>query len=77
MDSGDELHAAWSAILAHGGPDKQPEAMRLLEALPDDPEPMTWQTILSVYNEIPRLERLRRWTDFFRKQYDAARKAVR
>ena len=38
IDSGDELHAAWSAILAHGGPERQPEAMRLLEALPDDPE---------------------------------------
>ena len=77
IDSGDELHAAWSAILAHGGPQRQPEAMRLLEALPDDPEPLTWDSILSVYNRLPHLERLRRWTDFFRKQYQAARKAVR
>jgi hypothetical protein len=30
MDSSGELKAAWQAIMDNGGPDAQPEAMRLL-----------------------------------------------
>jgi hypothetical protein len=75
MDSGDELKAAWRAILAHGGPEKNPEAMRLLEAFPGEP-PLTWESALAVYSKMPRLERLRVLTAFFRRQYNAARKAA-
>ena len=77
MDSGDELRAAWKAILSHGGPERQPEAMRLLEAFPSAPIPLNWRTALQGYSEMSRLDRLRVWTSFFRKQYTAARKAVR
>lgn len=76
MDSGDELRSAWRAILAHGGPDKNPEAMRLLEALPENPFPLTWSSAITAYAKVPRLEYLREWTTFFREQYRLAEKAA-
>ncbi len=76
MDSGDELKRAWQAIMAHGGPSQNPEAMRLLEALPDRPFPLTWSSAISAYASVPRLEILREWTAFFRQQYRRAEKAA-
>ena len=76
MDSGDELRRAWRAILAHGGPEKNPKAMRLLEALPDKPCPLTWSSAITAYAKIPRLDYLREWTAFFRKQYRLAEQAA-
>lgn len=76
LDSGDELRAAWRTIIEHGGPGRRPEAMRLLEAFPDKPAPLTRETALSVYGKMPRLDRLRIWTAFFRAAYAAAGKAA-
>lgn len=76
MDSGEELHAAWRAILDRGGPDRNPEAMALLEALPDSPYPLTWQSAVAEYAAVPRLRLLREWTAFFRRQYRLAAKAA-
>jgi len=76
MDSGDELRSAWQAILAHGGPEKNPEAMRLLEALPQKPFPLTWSSAITSYAKVPRQEYLREWTAFFREQYRLAEKAA-
>lgn len=72
MDSGDELRSAWQAILAQGGPERNPEAMRLLEALPEKPVPLTWASAITAYAKVSRLDYLREWTAFFREQYRRA-----
>jgi ABC-type Fe3+ transport system substrate-binding protein len=77
MDSGDELKRAWQAILSHGGPAKNPEAMRLLEAMPDRPCPLTWASAITVYAKVPRLDTLREWAAFFREQYRNAERAAK
>ncbi len=77
MDSGDELRRAWQAILAHGGPERNPEAVRLLEALPDRPFPLTWSSAVTAYAQVPRLDTLRVWTAFFRQQYRLAEAAAK
>jgi iron(III) transport system substrate-binding protein len=74
MDAGDELRAAWRAILAHGGPERNPQAMALLLQLPDQPVALTWSSALTTYQN--RQACLRAWTAFFRKQYVAARVAA-
>lgn len=77
LDSGDELRRAWRAILAAGGPESNPEAMRLLEALPTHPVPLTWRSAITDYAQIARIEYLREWTAFFREQYRLAERAAR
>lgn len=72
LDSGDELKRAWQAILQNGGPAANPEAMRLLEALPQRPLPLTWRSAITEYAGLPRLTYLRDWTAFFREQYRQA-----
>ena len=72
MDSGDELRAAWRAILDHGGPEKNPKAMALLMALPDKPAPLDWRSAVGFYANADRLQYLREWTAFFRANYRAA-----
>jgi len=76
LDSGDELRAAWRAILDHGGPDKNPAAMALLTALPDKPVPLDWRSAISAYATLDRNAVLRDWTAFFRAHYRAAQQAV-
>lgn len=73
LDSGDELRAAWRAILDHGGPEAQPAAMAVLERLPDDPLPLTWRSAITGYASVSRMDYLRRWTAFFRARYREAR----
>ncbi|MEI7902188.1 MAG: extracellular solute-binding protein [bacterium] len=72
IDSGDELKRAWRAVMEHGGPEKNPEAMRLLEAMPDRPVSLTWSSAITAYDKVQRLDTLREWTAFFRKQYRLA-----
>ena len=74
MDSGEELKAAWTAIIEHGGPEAQPAAMALLTRLPDAPEPFNWKNSLQVPGE--RLDYMRTWTLFFRQSYAEATAAV-
>ncbi len=76
IDSGEELRAAWAAILRAGGPERNPEAMALLQRMPDAPEPLTWMTARSVATRFDRLDYLREWTAFFRASYDEARRAA-
>ena len=76
LDSGDELRAAWKAILDHGGPEKNPKAMALLQQMPDRPAPLDWRSAIGDYKQIDRLAYLREWTAFFRKRYDEARQAA-
>lgn len=72
MDSGEELRAAWRAILATGGPQRNPEAMTVFEALPDRPFPLTWASATDAYRQASRLVLLREWTAFFREHYRRA-----
>lgn len=77
MDSGDELKSAWRVILANGGPEANPKAMALLEALPDTPYPLTWKTAITDYAGVPRADLLRSWTAFFRQQYRLAKEEAK
>ena len=76
MDSGEELKRAWAAISRSGGPEANPAAMRLLEALPQKPVPLTWRSAVTAYAKVPRLEYLSAWTAFFREQYRLAEAAA-
>jgi len=76
LDSGRELRAAWKAIIEHGGPATQTEAMRLLTQLPDQPEKFTWTSALDIAKRFDRLDYLRAWTDCYRRNYRAAEAAA-
>ncbi len=76
LDSAQELQAAWEAIIDNGGPDANPEAMRLLRRLPDVPYPLDWENILDVRREMERLDYMREWTRFFRQSYREAQAAA-
>ncbi len=76
IDSGDELRAAWGAIIRRGGPEKNPRAMALLLAMPDRPAPLDWLTAVSDYKRFDRLACLREWTAFFRRKYREAEQAA-
>lgn len=73
LDSGQELRAAWEAIVSAGGPEACPEAMAALERMPDRPEPLDWQSAHSIIGDYGRLETMRLWTICFREQYRRAR----
>lgn len=76
MDSGQELRAAWRAIIDAGGPAACPRAREALERLPQKPEPLTWQSGLAMGKKYDRLDLLREWTVQYRAQYaEAARLA--
>jgi len=72
LDSGEELRATWNVICENGGPEAQPEAMKILTSLPDN---VGWLASKS----IPRNEREKAtadWVTYFRKNYAAAKEAV-
>jgi ABC-type Fe3+ transport system substrate-binding protein len=77
MDSGQELRAAWQAIIAAGGPQACPRAMEALGRLPQAPEPLTWLSGLSMGRKYDRLDLLREWTVQFRAQYAEAERLAR
>ena len=74
IDSGDELRAAWRALIAVKDPARKAELTRLLGGLPDVPEPLTWENAPSIEKRYGDLECKRAWTIFFRKQYDRVRR---
>ena len=73
LDSGQELRAAWEAVGAAGGPKAVPEAMRALQRMPTQPEPLVWQSAQTMLSDYSRLQLMREWTIFFRNQYREAR----
>ena len=77
MDAGQELRAAWGAILAAGGPEQCPRAMAALGRMPQVPEPLTWASGLAMGRKYDRLDLLREWTVQFRKQYAEAARLAR
>ncbi len=72
LDSGQELRAAWGAIIAAGGPAVCPRAMQALQRLPQVPEPLTWPAGLTMSKRFDRLDLLREWTVQYRAQYAEA-----
>lgn len=76
MDSGNELRALWSAIREQGGPAAWPQAMALMETLPDRPEPLTWAVAPELARRTERMDLLRHWTLFYRERYRTARQAL-
>jgi hypothetical protein len=75
MDSGDELRAAWGAILEAGGPAACPEAMEALDTLPESAEYNRLpETMAAVRTKIDEVRQARRWGIFFADQYRNARK---
>lgn len=82
MDAGDELRAAWRAILAAGGPEARPEAVRLLERLPDEPYEVNWANVTAARKDPSLAKGLSptdlqtEWTKFFRRSYREARAAA-
>ena len=82
MDSGEELRAAWRAILAAGGPEACPEAMALLERLPDEPYAINWANVTkarkdpSLAKGLSGTDLQTAWTIFFRRSYAEARAAA-
>lgn len=79
LDSGEELRAAWKHIQAHGGAERQPEAMSWLLKMPQTPVPVTWASTVTDYasDKIDRLEYLRLWTSEMRANYRKAYASVR
>ncbi len=83
MDSGEDLRAAWRDILAAGGPDACPEAVRLLERLPQSPYPVDWTHVTAAARQrTPPGGRTAadvqtEWTKFFRASYREAAQAAR
>ena len=77
MDSGNELHAAWKAIIEAGGPENNPAAMAVLERLPDVPLPITWKTAGDTATKYDTIDYMRDWTAFFRNSYREAERLAR
>ena len=76
MDAGEELRTAWKAIVDAGGPEANPEAMALLQRLPDRPVPITWKTAGEAAGA-DAMDAMRAWTIFFRDSYGDAAAAAR
>lgn len=72
IDSGDELRAAWKAVIDNGGPDANPDAMSLISKLPQTPIPVTWRSATKEYRSISRLDYMREWTAEMRSNYRKA-----
>jgi len=76
MDSGTELRSAWKAIIEAGGPEANPEAVAIMERLPDAPLPITWKTAGDTAAKYDTIDYMREWIAFFRKSYTEAEAAV-
>jgi iron(III) transport system substrate-binding protein len=71
IDTHRELTAAWSAILAAGGPEACPEAVARMQQMPLT-YPQAFKTNLR--DKLAAVEAARGWTLFFRDNYVAARR---
>lgn len=78
LDCQQELHAAWQAIVAAGGPEKVPEAMEYFNKLP-----FTYNEAADVAQKLKKgtpveaAQMVRRWSDFARENYIKAEKLAR
>ncbi len=76
MDAGDELKATWKAIRQHPDPVRRERAIQLLERLPDRPEPLNWNSALTLPSRHKRLDLMREWTLFYRQSYRDAKRSL-
>lgn len=76
LDSGEELRAAWRAILDAGDPKVRADALALLERMPLAPEPLTWRSAPDMARRYDRRTMLREWTLCFRDSYRQARQCA-
>lgn len=73
LDTGDELRAAWTAILAHGGPEHCPLAMERLLSLPDNAQyEQVGETMSRTGTKVQEVALAREWDLFFASQYRQA-----
>jgi iron(III) transport system substrate-binding protein len=72
MDAGDELKTVWKAIHQDPDPSRRARAIALLGRLPDQPEPLTWESALTMPGRYKRLDLMREWTLFYRRSYREA-----
>ncbi len=78
IDAHEELVAAWQAIQAAGGPEACPEAIRALEALPENAQyGAARATARAMRDKIEETRITREWFIFFRNQYLAAQRLAR
>ncbi|MBN1344351.1 MAG: ABC transporter substrate-binding protein [Phycisphaerae bacterium] len=70
IDTHNELTAAWSAVIAAGGPDACPAILVRMQAMP-----LTYEqaTKLNLRDKLEAVELARQWDAFFRGNYEAAR----
>lgn len=74
MDTGEELRAAWRAVLDSGGPEAQPAAMAALFALPANAEyDALPATLAATKTKLDEARLAREWSGFFSAQYRLAR----
>lgn len=76
MDSGEELRTAWKAIIEAGGPEANPEAMKVFQSLPQSPTPIEWKTAHEAVGA-NLMETMREWTQHFRTSYRTATELTR
>ena len=70
MDSGVELREAWKSIIDAGGPGANPDAVKRLERLPDEPIPITWTGAIETMSKYDDpIDYMPQWTIFFRNSY--------
>ena len=69
---GDGYSRLREAIHRDPDPARRARAIALLERLPDQPEPLTWKSALSMPGKHKRLDLMREWTLFYRRSYREA-----
>jgi len=73
LDTGEELRAAWTAILDRGGPEACPEAMAVFSALPESAEYARLpETMAGMRRKIDEVRQARRWVLEFAERYGRA-----
>lgn len=78
MDSGEELKRAWEAILSHGGPPANSEAMTELHRLPDSARfDRISETMGSIRTKVDEIRLAREWGAYFAHQYRLAESLAR
>ncbi|NUN97646.1 MAG: ABC transporter substrate-binding protein [Candidatus Omnitrophica bacterium] len=74
IDSGEELRAAWKAVIEHGGPEACPRAMEELNRLPDGARyDRISGSLAALKSKVDEIRLAREWGLFFAERYRRAR----
>jgi iron(III) transport system substrate-binding protein len=74
MDSGEELKAAWRAIHRCQDPARRAQALAKLQEMPQQPEPLAWESAPRIGRANEPLVYMRLWTAAFRANYREAQR---